>query len=236
MTKKELINIIQTSKYMSKYEAVLNTKTSEVFAYEAISIFENSEQCVLNSEQIFQDIHHYPELFFALEKKNKRAQINNYKKNQKLILNFDADLFSKSSHQQYWYNFLTPIKNKVIVNIFENGRYSEVDFKVIDSFSQWLHKNFFQSSIGNIFKEQSIFSLEILEQQQYIKIDNLIFDKIRKNIAYIHILDGLIKTAKKLKVKTIIGGVQTQADHQLALSMKIDYIQGSYFKEFNFTI
>lgn len=83
--------IIKNAIYKTKYEPIIDTRTDEIYAYEALSKFE-IDQDIINTEEIFRKLHHNNKLFFELEKRNKELQLNNYSENQKLFLNFDADI------------------------------------------------------------------------------------------------------------------------------------------------
>ena len=73
MTQIEFKQLIKEAKYFTKYEAIIERESLEVYGYEALSKFDIKDQ-IINTEEIFKKLHHNNRLFFELEK-----GIKNYK-------------------------------------------------------------------------------------------------------------------------------------------------------------
>jgi len=131
--------LIQNADYKTKYEPIVDIKTNEIYAYEALSKFE-IEQSIINTEEIFRKLHHNNKLFFELEKRNKQLQVKSYCENKKLFLNFDADIVNTDEQKKYWTSFLTSYKNDIVVEITENGSDDEKSVEIIHEFSSWLNE------------------------------------------------------------------------------------------------
>ena len=222
--------LICTAKYLTKYEPILNTNNLDIYAYEALSKFELSRS-TLSTEDIFRELHKNNQLFYYLEKRNKKLQVSNFTKNKTLFLNFDADIFVTDEQKRYWINFLKPIKNKVVVEITENGSDDETSAQTIHEFSQWLNYNSINTALDDYAQDGTMFSFKLMNESKYVKIDKSFLAEIKNNNNFFYYLEGFIKTMRLNGKKTIIEGVETLADLQIAKDVKSDYIQGYLFKE-----
>lgn len=228
MNKLEFKYLIKEATYKTKYEPIIDTKDDSIYGFEALSKFEIDQE-IINTEEIFRKLHHYNELFFELEKRNKRHQVENYFENKKLFLNFDADIVNSIEQQKYWEDFLKFHGKNIVVEITENGSDDEKSSEIIHSFSSWLQKKGIDSALDDFAQDGSMFSFYLMDRSKYIKIDKSFLTQIKKNPAYIEYLKGLVKTIKINKQKSIIEGVETQEDYLLAKELKIDFMQGYYF-------
>jgi EAL domain-containing protein (putative c-di-GMP-specific phosphodiesterase class I) len=235
MTNIEFRKIILEAKYFTKYEAILKKDTFEVYGYEALSKFDIKDQ-IINTEEIFKNLHHNNRLLFELEKRNKKLQIENYPLGNKLFLNFDADIVTTKSQQQYWIQFLNDYKNDVVIEITENGSDDEVSAEIMKDFSNWLKTNGFISALDDFAQDGSMFSFHIMNNCEYIKIDKSFLQQIRINNNYIPYLEGLLKTIRLNNQKSIIEGVETIDDLELIKNLDYDFMQGYYFSNLSFIV
>lgn len=230
MNKIEFKYLIENAKYQTKYEAIINTKDDSIYGFEGLSKFEIDQQ-VISTEDIFKKLHHNNRLFFELEKRNKRHQVENYSENKKLFLNFDADIVNTIEQKEYWEGFLKSYKSNIVVEITENGSDDEKSTEVMHSFSSWLNEKGIDSALDDFAQDGSMFSFFLMDRSKYIKIDKSFLHQIKKNNSYIEYLKGLIKTIKLNNQNSIIEGIETYDDYLLAKELKIDFMQGYYFSD-----
>ncbi len=226
----EFEHLIKNAKYNTKYEPIIDIRTNKIYGYEALSTFDIDTN-LITTEEIFNRLHHTNELFFDLEKRNKIHQVENYDFDEKLFLNFDADIVSSQTQREYWINFLEKYKDFVVVEITENGSDDESSSEVMRNFSTWLNQNGINAALDDFAKEGSMFSFLIMENSQYIKIDKSFLKQIEKNKNYIHYLKGLLLTIQVNGKKAIIEGIETKSHLELARTLGCDYVQGYYFKD-----
>ncbi|AXX93255.1 hypothetical protein CPU12_12370 [Malaciobacter molluscorum LMG 25693] len=231
MNKEEFKNIIIKANYFTKYEAIVDIKTKEIYAYEALSKFDFDNN-IISTEDIFRYLHHNNNLFFQLEKRNKELQIKNFTKNKKLFLNFDADICVSDEQQNYWENFLLSQKENIVVEITENGSDDETSAKIMRNFSSWLSNKSIETALDDFGQDGSMFSFFMMNGSKYIKIDKSFIRQIDLNKNYLHYLKGVLKTIKLNGQKSIIEGVETKKDLQLAEELDCDYVQGYYFDQY----
>ena len=229
MNKNEFKDIISHAKYFTKYEPIFKKENLEIFAYEALSKFDICES-IISTEEIFRELHHFNDLFFELEKRNKEKQINDFNIDKKLFVNFDADIVVSSEQQKYWSDFLQKNSSNLVVEITENGSDDETSASVMRDFAFWLNKLDIEVALDDFAQEGSMFSFYIMNQSKYIKIDKSFLRMIEENKNFIPYLEGLLTTISLNKQYSIIEGVETQEDFDLVQKLPCDYIQGYYFK------
>ena len=229
MNKKEFKDIISQAKYFTKYEPIFKKDNLDIFAYEALSKFDISDS-IISTEEIFRELHHFNDLFFELEKRNKEKQIKDFNIDKKLFVNFDADIVVSREQQKYWSGFLQKNSENLVVEITENGSDDETSASVMRDFALWLNELNIEVALDDFAQEGSMFSFYIMNQSKYIKIDKSFLRMIEKNKNFIPYLEGLLTTIRLNKQYSIIEGVETQEDFDLVQKLPCDYIQGYYFK------
>eukprot|EP01029_Cantina_marsupialis_P003874 TRINITY_DN13891_c0_g1_i1.p1 TRINITY_DN13891_c0_g1~~TRINITY_DN13891_c0_g1_i1.p1 ORF type:complete len:238 (+),score=27.39 TRINITY_DN13891_c0_g1_i1:173-886(+) len=230
MNKEEFKSLIKKADYKTKYEPIIDiNNNNKVFAYEALSKFAIDEK-IISTEEIFRKLHYYNNLFFELEKRNKIHQINKFEKKEKLFLNFDADIVRTREQRAYWEAFLKKHRDNIVVEITENGSDDEVSAAIMRSFAVWLKEKKIESALDDFAQDGSMFSFFIMNRCRYIKIDKSFLKQIRDNENFISYLKGVLETIRKNGQKSIIEGVETQADYNLIKSeLPCDYVQGYFF-------
>ena len=229
MNKQEFKDIISQAKYFTKYEPIFKKDNLDIFAYEALSKFDICDS-IISTEEIFRELHHFNDLFFELEKRNKEKQIKDFNIDKKLFVNFDADIVVSREQQKYWSGFLQKNSKNLVVEITENGSDDETSASVMRDFALWLNELNIEVALDDFAQEGSMFSFYIMNQSKYIKIDKSFLRMIEKNKNFIPYLEGLLTTIRLNKQYSIIEGVETQEDFDLVQKLPCDYIQGYYFK------
>lgn len=222
--------LITNADYKTKYEPIIDINTNEVYGYEALSKFE-IDHSIITTEELFKKLHHNNKLFFELEKRNKELQVKNYEMDEKLFLNFDADIVKSEEQKEHWEKFLTKHKERIVVEITENGSDDETSATIMKNFSQWLVEKGVNSALDDFAQDGSMFSFYIMNRSEYIKIDKSFLKEINRNQNYIPYLKGILQTIRLNGQKSIIEGVETQSDLDLVRSLKCDYVQGYYFSD-----
>ena len=230
MNNTEFKYLITNAVYTTKYEPIIDAKTDEIYAYEALSKF-SIDNRVMSTEEIFRQLHHNNELFFNLEKRNKELQISHFDMNTKLFINFDADIFVTTQQKMYWEYFLSTHRKKIVVEITENGSDDETSSQTMKDFAKWLEEQKINIALDDFAQDGSMFSFYIMNKSQYIKIDKSFIKQIRSNSNFTHYLKGLLQTIKLNNQKSIIEGVESKEDYELVKKLGCDYVQGFYFKD-----
>lgn len=235
MNKDEFKSIIKAAEYNTKYEAIVDiNNNNNIFAYEGLSKFSIDEK-IISTEEIFRNLHYYNKLFFELEQRNKIHQINSFDRDEKLFLNFDADIVRTKKQREYWESFLKNHRSHIVVEITENGSDDEISSSIMRDFSIWLNEKGIDCALDDFAQDGSMFSFFIMNRCNFIKIDKLFLKQIRENKNYIYYLNGVLETIRRNGQKSIIEGVETQEDYDLIKNeLACDYVQGYFFSNLTF--
>lgn len=224
MTKIDIKEFISNSTYSTIYSPIYDTKTNEIYAYEALSKFVIKKEEISCSDY-FSKLHGYDEIFFFLEKKNKQHQLSNSNMDKKIILYFDAIVFKKKEYRNHWEEYLFPYKDRIIISITPlknlDNKKNELNLKIF----KWLIKNKFEF-IFPIF-DDSLYNVPFknIEKASYLKIHKKILSKALKNDSYKKMLNFIIDFAHDNGTKTIIKHIDSENEIKLTDEFLFDYIQ-----------
>lgn len=223
MTKSDIKEFISNSTYSTTYLPIFDSFTNEVFAYEALSKFviDNNE---ISCSDYFSKLYSFDKLFFFLEQKNKQHQIKNADFSKKLILYFDVIVFKKKEYREYWKEFLSLYRDKIIIGITPQIN-SHYDVELNQKLFKWLVKNDFEFMFSIFNDNLYTISYKDIERANYLKINKKIFSKLYKNNSYFELLNSIISFAHNNQTKTIIKHIETEEELNIVKKFKFDFIQ-----------
>lgn len=227
VTIKNIIQILTERSIGVEYQPIICLQTNEVMAYEALARFKINTT-VYPPHQVFEAAHSHFELFFLLEAAAKEIQLSNRPKDHQLYINMDPHLLHDENALNYWQNFLNS-HEQVTVEIIENLH--GCDMESISRFIELIAPSGCKTALDDFGQENAIYFSSLLEKVDVLKFDRNVFLKAHSHIGYRHLLRGFIDFAHANGQKTVIEGVETQHDYDLAKELGSDYTQGFFFKE-----
>ena len=217
---KKIHHLISSSAYGVEYQPFVCTKTSHILAYEALARFEG-----MSPDQFFGICHKDAELFFYAERVLKKFQFEKRPKSKKLFVNFDPHVLHKKERVNEVFDFFSNQENFVI-ELVENSVEAVNAPKLLDVF-----KNLkYDFAVDDFLKENSMLSLFLLSQCQYLKLDKDVISHAKADKNFLHILRGFIAYAHGMGKRVVLEGVETTEDFELAKSLGIDCVQGFLFR------
>ena len=93
-----------------------------------------------------------------------------------------------------------------------------------------MHKLNVQVSIDDFGTGYSSYYLLSEIQIDVIKLDKKLFENLENEKAKI-IVEAIVNLAKKLKIKIVAEGIETEEQYQFAKQLQCDEIQGYYFSK-----
>jgi len=226
LTKNDISLIMANSNYGVCYEPIIRINDMEIIGYEALSRFKLND-ALIPPNIIFKALHKDLEMFFHIEVIMKKFQLEHRPNNKTLFLNLDPDVALQSKQMNFWINLLKSQEN-IVVEIIENT--DEEDVENMKDFMEWMKMNKIDYAYDDFAKPNSIFFYSLLETAQYIKLDMHLLSTIRCDKHYTEFVKGIVQYAKAKKKYTILEGVETESDLEIAKAIKVDYIQGHLFK------
>ncbi len=217
--------ILKDKTYYCEYQPFICTKTGKIEAYEALSRFNVVGQYV-PPDIIFEKCHKDIELFFKLELAMKRYQFQNRPEKKKLFINFDPHILLYIKGIGNVFKFFSQ-QNNFVIELVENSNMAVNVNKLIELFNKYDYK----FAVDDFFKENSMVSVSLLNNCEYLKLDKDILSELKRNEFFYHIVDGIVKFAHNADKKVVLEGVETTQDVEIAKRRNIDLMQGFYFRD-----
>ncbi len=221
-----ITSIMANGDYGACYEPIIRLKDMEIIGYEALSRFKSWGRLV-SPYDFFKSIHGDMELFFYVETVLKKFQLENRPTGKKLFLNLDPDVAINSNHIDFWVKLFDSTA-EIIIEIIENS--DEESAEDIEHFMDWLDEYDIPYAYDDYAKPNSMFFTSLLHRADTIKLDINFLRTIRENSAYIEVAKGVINYAKLRQKYTILEGVESESDLELAKEMGVNFVQGYLFK------
>jgi EAL domain-containing protein (putative c-di-GMP-specific phosphodiesterase class I) len=229
---REIYDLIYTERFGVEYQPIVDLKTLETFAYEALARFDDHNRTVsLLPDRVFHTLHDNPLLLFQVEYKLKHLQLDNSPADYPVFLNLDPDafaVFNNDGQNHPLVDLLSETRREVVIEIIENSNISNA--RVSESMACNFHNKNIKLALDDIGAEHSLVPLTILMAVDYMKLDRSWlqrYDCERNRM----MLDTLVQYARNSGKKTVLEGVENEQQLQLAQQIGVDYIQGFYFKD-----
>ena len=222
----EIINHILIRKsFYAEYQPIVDVKTLDIIGYEALSRFTHNSSNIPPKE-VFEYCHKNVDLFFELEMATKQHQFRNRPDNAKLFINFDPHVFYKRDGANEVFECFSKHQDFVI-ELVENSHQSVNIELLIEIFRKFDYK----FAIDDFFQDNTLLSIFLLNNCDYLKLDMGILKELKKNKNFAHIIDGLVRFAHSEGKLVVLEGIENKIDFEIAKSRNIDFVQGFYFEK-----
>jgi len=220
-------NFLDLDSFGCEYQPIICPLTQDIFAYEALARFKSNGKSI-PPNLVFDELHKYPQSFFKLEALMKDFQICHRPANRPLFVNLDPHVCARKEHLAHWLSFFQGQEN-LVVEIIENTTTNNLTNVI--QFMGELGQFGGQLALDDFGSPGRMFSLDMLEYTNYLKLDMHWLNLIARNDSYKLLLKGLIEFAKAKKIPCIFEGIETREKLKLAEQMGADYVQGFLFKD-----
>lgn len=227
LTKKIIKSIIDNEDYGVSYEPIIDIKNMNIIGYEALSRFKYQGETIAPNI-FFKSLHENLELFFDVESIIKKYQIQNRPKDKKLFMNLDPDVAIKSEHIMHWIKFFSS-NTDIVVEIIENS--NDENIMHIEYLIDWLDESKVDFAYDDFLKPNSVFVNALFHGAYTIKLDMNFIRTIQTNRAYIEMAKGIVRYAKLSNKHTVLEGIETHNDLDIAKEIDVDFVQGYLFKD-----
>ncbi len=227
LTINDVTSIMASCNYGVCYEPIIDLNDMSIVAYEALSRFTYKGKNI-KPDIFFKILHNDINLFFYIESVLKKFQLENRVIDKKLFINLDPDICIGEYQIEFWVELFQKHQD-VTIEIIENS--DEENVEDIENFIEWMDMYQLSYAYDDFGKPNSLFFASLLDKSEYIKFDIHFLKTIKTKGSYIEILIGMVKFAKINLKYTILEGVETQKDLQIAKRAGVDYVQGYLFKD-----
>lgn len=227
----------QSNLYMGcEYQGLICPNSLQPMGYEALARFKTDTGQMLPPNLVFEWLHDHPELFEDIEYQAKCFQLDNAPKNHSLFLNLDPHAIATTACESLIEKFKQ--HPDLTIELIENTCINDATL-ALDLLKK-LSNLKIKSALDDVGAPHSMLSLDLISQVQCIKFDKAwllnkssmpIENEVEMNADGKLLLASLIDYAKQTNKLTIIEGIETQAQLNIARELGVDRVQGFLFKD-----
>ncbi len=211
------------------YQPILNAKTGDIFAYEALMTYK-SKLLEFSTAEIL-DLATGENRLYDIEKLTLQNNMEILRQNpdifltKKLFINCVLNYHLTEEDFNNLYNTFGSLIEKAVIQLNDITYMSETSMEVLKGRFQKIRCQFAYSDYGT--DETDVTDL-INSCANYIKIDRSITSFIDFNTKKQHQLSNIINFARLKNIKTIATGIQRYEELEYLINLDIDYIQGDF--------
>lgn len=221
--------VIKQQLYAIEYQPLIDLASGKVFAYEALARFYAPDGGAIPPDILFQSLHRDPLTLFQVETRMKELQIR-HAPAQTLFLNIDPHAFGDFDFPVAEHPMLQllGLRDRVVVEIIENSDISEARASL--EMERVLRSHGIKLALDDIGAPDAMLSLCVLARVDYMKLDRSWLLRCRERSQRL-LLDSLLGYARESGKLTVLEGIETTRDLDLAQDLGIDYAQGYLYRE-----
>lgn len=223
----EVLVEVATGELACEYQPIITAHEEQVWGYEALTRFYVGNRSYA-PDTVFRALHQERERFFELESRAKRFQLEHRPKNTRLFVNLDPDVCEQPHEVSHWVHELAGADD-VTVEIIENTTVTNLDN--IRRFTRTLNKSGVHVALDDIGGTKNLFSFDLLEDVDYLKLDRRWFVRLDSDPSYRALIEGLVAFSRARGIKTVLEGVETRRHLSVARSLNVDLVQGFLFRD-----
>lgn len=227
-----LIELIDSQRFGVEYQPIVDLQSNEIFAYECLARFFEPNNAPIRPDLVYASLHDSPLSLFQVEYQQKKLQLSYAPNNVNIFVNLDQDSYFSSGEIKESNPFLKLFKgyerSEIIVELIENSEINDaiMSLSMIDT----LTKHNIDTAIDDVCNPQSMISTSVIQLVSYIKLDKYVIGN-KSNRNFMLLVKSIIDYAHSTGKKIILEGIETAHDLQLAKQLKVDFVQGFYFKK-----
>ena len=225
--KAQVVRVLETNRLACEYQPLVRLADGEIWAYEALARF-SVDGVPLGPADVFGCLRDDRTLFFMLESRTKRFQIRHRPRGVRLFVNVDPHVCEEDYQLEHWLSVFAGERD-LVVEVIENTGVANLD--IVRTFTERLGQAGVTVALDDVGGPQSFFSFELLDYCQVLKLDRRWFSRLLEDAAYHALVGGLVAFARARNIQTVLEGVETEADLEVARALGVDLVQGFYFRD-----
>jgi len=222
--------ILEGGLYWTHYEPFVDLKTGKVMGYEALARFVRPDGVAVSPGTFFALLHADPQLLFAVELAVKRHQLAHAPGQGELFLNLDPDSWAAGGEgpENALLDLLAEAGPSVVVEVIENLDVS--DALMSRGMVAAARARGLRIALDDVGASNSLLSFESLDEAEVLKFDRTLLRALARPRRRA-VIQALTRMARETGARTILEGVETATDLQLARDLGVDWVQGWFFEE-----
>lgn len=227
----ELQGIIEDQKIRSVFQAIIDLKTGEPFAYEALSRIEGTSS-FKGPDQLFKVARHH-NLTYRLEQLCREKAIRNaarQKLKTPLTLNVCPSILKCPDHEQgktmELLEELQEVKNNIILELTET--YYIKDHKHFAETVKYYRQQGFRIAIDDLGAGYTGLNMVVHQEPYLVKLDRDLISHIHQTPKKQILVESLVSLCHKLNALVVAEGIEEREELETLMALNVDLGQG-YF-------
>jgi EAL domain-containing protein (putative c-di-GMP-specific phosphodiesterase class I) len=226
-----ILECLTNRRFGVEYQPLVCTKTGETQCHEALARFIDSAGRQLPPDLVFEALHENPLLLLHAELEMKRLQMAEAPQHGLLFVNLDPDSYAvgmAEDGKNVFLPVLLPQRSRLVVEVIENLHLQ--DILRAESMMQALGQEKVRMAIDDLSSSRGLVSYSALAQASFLKFDR---SWLSGNLSTKQrtILTWAIAQAIDLGLTTVLEGIESQQQLDMAKDMGFDLAQGFIYKE-----
>jgi len=232
LTPATLLDLMAHQRYGVEFQPIVDTRSQDTFAYEALSRFHHPGGRPLRPDLVYAALHDNPLCLFQVEHRQKQLQLEAAPADYPLFVNLDQDAYHAYGENGEDNPFIQLLRlhpgRTVVVELIENTEVNDavVSMAMIEAFAQLG----VPTAIDDVGAPHTMLSLSIIQVVDYLKFDKYLV-RNRRNERNVILARAIMDYARAAGKRVIVEGVETPADLDFARQFGADYVQGFLYRE-----
>jgi EAL domain-containing protein (putative c-di-GMP-specific phosphodiesterase class I) len=225
--KAKIVRVLESRRLACEYQPIVDAETERVWGYESLARFVLDGQEFAPNE-VFDSLHDDRTLFFGLESRAKTFQIEHRPKKSRLFLNLDPHVCEEPYQLDHWLDAFGG-QSDLVIEIIENTTITNLEN--IQRFTATLAECGIQVALDDVGGSRNLFSFDLLETCNYVKLDRRWFVRLEKDAAYRSLISGIVQFSKARGIAVVLEGVESRRHLSIAKTLGVDFVQGYLFRD-----
>jgi EAL domain-containing protein (putative c-di-GMP-specific phosphodiesterase class I) len=212
------------------YEPFVELRTGKVVGYEALARFVRPDGVALSPGTFFALLHADPALLFEVELVVKRHQLAHAPPDGVLFVNLDPDSWAAGGEgpDNPLLDLLASAGRPLVVEAIEN--LDVEDALLSRGMIAAARARGLRIALDDVGAANSLLSFEALDEAEVLKFDRTLLRALGRPRRRA-VIQALARMVRETGGRSILEGVETLADLQLARELGVDWVQGWFFAE-----
>lgn len=214
-------------RYGAEYQPIVDPDSGTIHGFEALSRFTDRAGRALAPDRVFHALHRDPASLARVELQMKRLQLTHAPVGVPLFVNLDPHAFVHDEGTAAALIELCRAHPGTVIEIIENN--SHVEARDAERVLSRLRESGLTAALDDVGAPDSLFSVPLLLGVDYIKFDRNWLERAREARGRA-LLEHLVGYARAAGQRTILEGIETEADRVLAQALDVDLVQGFLYR------
>ncbi|WP_417560046.1 EAL domain-containing protein [Marinomonas sp.] len=226
-----LLELVESKRFGVEYQPIVELKTGNIFAYEALSRFRTAFGELIRPDYVYAALHDNPLLLFQVELAQKKIQLEHLSNSERVFVNLDQDAFYACGHNGGNNPFVELIqeagRERVVVELIENSEINDALMSL--SMIELFNGLGIRTALDDLCNPKSMLSVAVLQLVEWVKLDKCVLEK-RLDANFMVFVSKIIDFAHATGKQVILEGVEVEEDLAFARQIDVDYVQGFYYR------